>query len=152
MITNKLIKKNILIKAYEILKQNIYGEKWNYAEDEIWSSLVNKNANSLICVNKIIYTYYINSDSLITNKFNNTYLKNLIYWLEMFSKIFDNKKYEKYFINRILIILDLIKDSNFINIFKKDMELKNNYIKILQNINIKSFNNSNDTLNNIIDF
>ena len=34
LITNKLIKKNILIKAYEILKQNIYGEKWNYAEDE----------------------------------------------------------------------------------------------------------------------
>ena len=70
----------------------------------------------------------------------------------MFSKIFDNKKYEKYFINRILIILDLIKDSNFINIFKKDMELKNNYLKLLQNINIKSFSNNNDVLNNIIDF
>ena len=151
-ITNKIIKKNILIKSYELFKKNIYGGKWNYAEDEIWSSLVNKNANSLICVNKIIYTYYINSDSLISNKFNVFYLKNLLYWLEMFKEIFDNRKYEKYLINRLLFILNLIKDDNFINIFKKEKELKKNYIKVLQNINMKKFNNYNNVLNNIIDF
>ena len=151
-ITNKLIKKEIFIKAYELFKHKIYEEKWNYAEDEIWSSLINKYANSLICINKIIYTYYINSDSLITNKFNINYLKNLLYWLEMFRKIFDNKKYEKYLINRISLILELIKDSNFTNIFKKENQLKKNYIKVLQNINMKSFNNCNDILNNIIDF
>ena len=152
LITNKLIKKKILIKAYEFLKQNIYGKKWNYAEDEIWSSLVNKNANSMICVNKIIYIYYINNDSLITNKFNSIFLQNLLYWLEIFKKIFENRIFEKYFINRILILLDLFKYDNFVNIFKKEKELKNNYIKVLQNINMKNSNNYNDILNNIIDF
>ena len=151
-ITNKLIKKNILIKAFESFKQNIYGEKWNYAEDEIWGALVNKNANSLICVNKIIYTYFINSDSLITNKYNIIYLKNLLYWLKMFTKIFDIREYEKYLMNRILLILELIKEDNYKNIFKKEIELKKNYIKVLQNINMKRFNNYNDVLNNIIEY
>lgn len=156
LITNKLIKKDILIKAFESFKQNIYGEKWNYGEDEIWSTLVNKNANSLLCVNKIIYTYFINNDSLITNKFNIFYLKNLLYWLKMFTKIFDNREYAKYLMNRILFILELFKNDNFKNVFKKERELKKNYLKILQNINMKSFNNYNedynDVLNNIIEF
>ena len=74
LITNKLIKKEIFIKVYKLFKKRIYGKKWNYAEDEIWSSLVNKYANSMICVNKIIFIYYLNNDSLMRNRFNILYM------------------------------------------------------------------------------
>ena len=63
-IWNKLVKKELFLKAYEIFKPKIYGEKWNYGEDEIWSILVNKYAKSMICINKLIYIYNYNQDSL----------------------------------------------------------------------------------------
>ena len=45
-ITNKLIKKNVFLKAYNEFKDEIFGYKWNFHEDNIWSitlleSLVN---------------------------------------------------------------------------------------------------------------
>jgi len=95
LITDKLIKREIFLKAYEFFKSKIFGEKWNYAEDEIWSGLILKTANSMICVNKIIFIYYRNSDSLMSNKFNIFYMKNLINWIEMFRIIYDKKKYKK---------------------------------------------------------
>ena len=55
LIWNKLIRRDVYIKAYEIFKDKIYGDKWNYHEDNIWSILVHKIANSLRCLKKIIY-------------------------------------------------------------------------------------------------
>ena len=57
LIWNKLIRRDVYIKAYEIFKDKIYGDKWNYHEDNIWSILVHKIANSLRCLKKIIYIY-----------------------------------------------------------------------------------------------
>ncbi len=59
MIWNKLIKREVFLKAYEIFKNQIYHEKWNYHEDNIWSTLVYKYANSMICINKVIYLYIV---------------------------------------------------------------------------------------------
>ena len=67
LIWNKLIKKEIYLKAYEFFKEEIYKEKWNYFEDDIWNILVNRYANSKLCVNRLIYIYNDNEDSL--NKF-----------------------------------------------------------------------------------
>ena len=53
-ITNKLIKREIIFKAYLFFQNRINGEKWNYHEDNIWSILINKYAQSMRCVNKII--------------------------------------------------------------------------------------------------
>ena len=53
LIWNKLIKREVFLKAYEIFKNQIYFEKWNYHEDNIWSILVYRYANSMICINKI---------------------------------------------------------------------------------------------------
>ena len=38
---NKLIKKNLIIKAYKFFKKYIYSKKWNYGEDTVWSILIN---------------------------------------------------------------------------------------------------------------
>ena len=54
LIWNKLVKKKVILKVYEIFKGKIYGEKWNYSEDEIWSALIYKYSNSMICVNKAL--------------------------------------------------------------------------------------------------
>ena len=70
LITNKMIKRGLLLKVYKKLKNNIYGEKWNYGEDEIWSTLVNKYAYSMICIDKEIFIYYSNNDSLMNNRFH----------------------------------------------------------------------------------
>ena len=59
LIWNKLIRRDVYLKAYEIFKDKIYGDKWNYHEDNIWSILVHKIANSLRCLKKIIYIYPI---------------------------------------------------------------------------------------------
>ena len=54
-ITNKLVKKEVYKKVYNFYKTYIYGEIWNYFEDNIWSILIYKFANSSIYINKKIY-------------------------------------------------------------------------------------------------
>ena len=54
LIWNKLIKREIFLKAFQSFKKRIYGEKWNYHEDNIWSILINKYAQSKRCIDKII--------------------------------------------------------------------------------------------------
>lgn len=150
MITNKLIKKKVLLKAYKIFKKKIFLSKWNYGEDEIWSILVNKYANSMICVNKTIFIYYTNNDSLTRVKDNILYLTNLIYWLEMLIIILNNKKYEKYLINRISLLINIIKDnSHLIYTIKKNKEIKDKYLNIFKYINI-NYNYTNKIINKLI--
>ena len=50
LITNKMVKRKVYLKVFEALKDRIYGEMWNYAEDEALSSLINKYAESKKCV------------------------------------------------------------------------------------------------------
>ena len=83
-ITNKMVKKEVYLKAYEAYKDKIYGEKCNYADDEVWSGLVNKFANSKKCLNRIVYVYHRNFGSLSLKKDNFLYCLNLIDWNEMF--------------------------------------------------------------------
>jgi glycosyltransferase involved in cell wall biosynthesis len=55
LITNKFVKKSLFLKAYNSFKSRIFGNKWNYGEDNIWSRLINKLSNSTIYINKFIY-------------------------------------------------------------------------------------------------
>ena len=77
LIWNKLIKREIYFQAYEFFKSQIYGEKWNYHEDNIWSILVNKYAKTMICVNKLIYIYNEIKDSLMKNRYDLMELNNV---------------------------------------------------------------------------
>ena len=42
LITNKFIKKEILLRAFQYFSNEIYGCKWNYHEDNIWNLLTRK--------------------------------------------------------------------------------------------------------------
>jgi glycosyltransferase involved in cell wall biosynthesis len=88
LIWNKLIKRNIFIKAYKTFRQKAYGEKWNYHEDNIWSILVYKYAKSMKCLKKLIYIYNNFHDSLINKRNKILEINNLIYRHEMYKKIF----------------------------------------------------------------
>ena len=132
-ITNKIIKREILIKAFNEFKNKIYGEKWNYHEDNIWSILIYKYSNSSVFLNKKVYCYYSkNTDSEMYNRGNILEIKNLIYKNEMIKKILNNKDEEKYVINEYLAHFDLFEEH--INIIKQNNELKNKTIIIVSKI------------------
>jgi len=132
-ITNKLIKRNILENAIKIFKKEIYLQKWNYFEDNIWSILTYKYSNSSVFVNKIIYNYYSqNNDSVMYNRGNILEMKNLIFRNKMFKKIFKDKNEEKYILSGY---------SELLEIFEKNIKLikENNETKILCFKDLKDF-------------
>jgi hypothetical protein len=144
LIWNKLVKKELFIKAYMQFKEKIYFEKWNYGEDEIWSSLIYKNSNSMICVKKVIYVYHINNNSLMRNRYTSLYMKNLLNWLEMFMKIYDNENTKLYLFNRLYFLISIIKRNKILfSIIKNNTDINTKYINIFNNINLKyKYNNS----------
>ena len=108
-IWNKIIKRDIFQKAYKAFKKEIYIWKWNYFEDDIWNILVNKFAKSKLCVNRIIYIYNYNKDSLMNKRFEIIEYKNLLYRHEMYKKIFAKKENEKYLVAEYFFLLDRLK-------------------------------------------
>ena len=131
LITNKLIKREIFLKAYDFLKSEVFGEKWVYSEDEIWSVLINKYAKSKICTNKVAYIYYSNNDSLMHNRTNIISLQDLMHWFEMLKTIYDKKEYKNYLLNHLLYFITLFKNNNqnniIIDIIAKNKILKEKY-------------------------
>ena len=103
LITNKLIKKNIFLKAYKMFEKYIYFNKWNYYEDNIWHRLINILTKSKIKINKFIYLYKKNNESLMINKVNIREMINKIYYYEMHFALYNfntfnfYKKYKKLF-------------------------------------------------------
>ena len=148
-ITNKFIRREILEKAFKSLEYKIYGGKWNYHEDNIWSILVYKYANSSIFINKIFYYYHQNIYSVMSNRGNLLEIKNLLYRNEMYRKIFKDKIGEKYIIAgylELIIIfekyIEIIKSNNYIKnecfkeliTFKKQYKLSQDIIKRADNL------------------
>ena len=133
LISNKLIKREILLKAYDFFKNRIIDEKWTFHEDNIWSILVYKNAQSMICLNKIIYVYYLNKESSMLNRGNLLELKNIIYRHQMFEEIFDPKNEEQYLIAGFFEFKFIIENNhNFISIIKNNKEIKNSVTQIFR--------------------
>ena len=148
-IVNKLIKRELFIKVYELFVSQIYKKFWNYHEDNVWSILVNKFANSKICIQKIIYFYRNNKDSLMKNFLSKTNAINLLYRHQMFEKILKKQNEKKYLIAEteklIYIYKTMIDFKNIIG--QKDLE--SNYIKIFINES-KNYNNLSNTEEKII--
>ena len=132
---NKLVKKKLMLKVYMLYKKRIYNKKWNYGEDTIWSILINKYAESKICINKTIYLYNENDDSLKKNNINIIHIRNKIYYLEMNFKIFKDITEQKYIISNILIFISYInKNKNnylVISLIKKYPEIKKKLLNVL---------------------
>jgi glycosyltransferase involved in cell wall biosynthesis len=105
LLWNKLVKRTLMLKAYELFKNKIFSEKWNYGEDTIWSILINKYAKSMICIKKLVYIYNSNKDSLMHDQFNIIRIKNIFKFEEMYRQILNKKKEKKYIISNIIAIL-----------------------------------------------
>ena len=134
LITNKFIKKEIILKVYESFKSKIYGCKWNYHEDHIWSKMITNYSKSRILLNKYIYLYLLNRESLMNHRGNILELKNKIYRIEMLQILYKN---------RYLIFIKILYYINrYKNIIKKNDEIKKKLIHIIVNftLNYKSQN------------
>jgi glycosyltransferase involved in cell wall biosynthesis len=133
LLWNKLIKRKLMIKSYDIFKSYIYSERWNYGEDTIWSVLINKYAKSMICIRKTIYIYNSNNDSLINNQFNIIRIKNMFNYEEMLRKILNKKKEQKYIFGGIKFIIHyFIKHKSILSLMKSKIDIKDKFINLLK--------------------
>ena len=126
IITNKLVKNKLFKDAFKIFKSYIYADKWNYHEDNIWSIIMHKYANSSLFLNRIVYIYYSNKDSLMENSANILEMKNLLYRHEMFKTILTNKREKKFLMAELSQLLFVFNQN--INIIKHNKEIKKLFI------------------------
>ena len=150
-IWNKLIKKEIYLSAYEDFKDEIYNGKWNYFEDDIWNILVNRHAKSRLCINKVIYIYNYNKDSLMNQKSRTIEFKNLIYRHEMYEKLFSLKKDEKYLLAEYYFLIKRFISLQRYLLLLNNKDINNQIINIIQFF-LKKYECSDDEKNNLNDF
>ena len=139
-----MIKRELFKKAYNLFTKYIYGKKWNYYEDNIWSILINKFAYSSIFINKKIYYYYKNKDSVMNNREHILELKNIIYRNEMYRKILNNTKEEKYVISGHIQLLDILE--NYFEKIKNNTQIKIMLINEIKDVKKYNYNLSKEIL------
>ena len=145
LIWNKLIKRELFLKAFLLFKEYIYYKKWNYHEDNIWSLLVHKLAKSKLCVKKLIYIYNnnINNMSLMRKRGSLIECNNIIYRFEMKRKILNKPVYFNYLRKECYTFFNTIQKSiNFKLFIRTNNDLKKKAINILE-ICIKNYKISN---------
>ena len=131
LIWNKLIKRELFLKAFSLYKEKVFEEKWNFHEDNIWSLLINKLARRMICSDKLIYIYYSNTDSFMVNRGDIQDLNDLIYRHEMFIKILSGKNEVKYIKSEIMELIYIIeKRFSYFAILKNNYKIRNKLINI----------------------
>ena len=154
VIWNKLIKREIYLKAYKLYKDYIYYKKWNYYEDNIWSLLVNKLASSKMCVKKLIYRYKdnINKKSIMNIRGLLIEYTNIIYRFEMVRKFLNENIYFEHISYECESLIKIVNDSE---IFRGYIQM-NNYLKNLtyHNVNIclKYYNISKEYKNIVFNY
>ena len=133
IITNKLIKRELYLKVFQILKSRIYGPKWIIHDDNIWNTLVKKYSFSSSIIHKYIYYYKRNLDSL-NFKFNSA--------LDLISRIYRLESYQKYDSKSDIIGFPIklnsimkVFDNNEIDYIYKEIRNKLKHI-IIEYINI----------------
>ena len=134
--TNKFIKREIILRCYNDYKDKIFGGKWNYHEDNIWSILIHKYSKSMIFIKDYIYLYLQNKESLMHNRYNIQEAKNVIYRFEKIQNIFDYKN--TYSLDAFLYNIKKVH-----KIIKNNVELRK---KIINKLNIYICKNNNSFL------
>ena len=119
-ITNKIVKKSLYLKAYNEFKNEIFSNKWNFHEDNIWCILIKKFSKSNALLNEFIYSYKRNGESLNMQKGNMNDLKSIIYRQKKINKL--NNINNKFFYTFSVMI----------NLYHslKDFEVRHNIVKI----------------------
>ena len=155
-ITNKIIKKEILLMAYNFIYKEIYKYKWNYHEDNIWNILTRKFSKKSEILNKYIYLYKRNKHSLNMDLGCLIDIKNRIYRLETLIKINQNDKSNNKYNNEQIYYqyhssiinscnTSILKDNEIkkkiIDISIKLINIYNNNKEIIQNFNNKKIIN-----------
>ena len=130
LIWNKLVKKELFIKVYDLFISQIYKMYWNYHEDNIWSILLNKYANSMLCVRKIIYIYNNNIDSLMQYRLKKTEIINLLYKYQMFKRIFKKIDEKKYLIALKSQLISIFETKEFFLKLIRQKDIQEKYINI----------------------
>ena len=130
IIWNKLIKREIFIKVAKKVEKFLIREKWNHHEDTVWSLLLHKYAKSMKCINKVLYIYEKNNESITKNTGTILELMNLLNTHEAFELIF-NKDTEILFFNTINNLIGIIlRNSYFLKAIKTNKEIRFRIIKI----------------------
>lgn len=150
-IWNKLIKKETFLKAYSAFKNEIYNLRWNYFEDDIWNILVNRFANSKLCINREFYIYNYNNDSLMNKRYGIIEFENLLYRHEMYKKIFSKKEDEKFLIAEYIYLLNRLQSKINSLILLDSQKIYNKIINIFRFF-LENYNCSEEQRNNIINF
>ena len=150
-IWNKIIKKEIFLKAYEAFKKEIKVLKWNYFEDDIWNILVNRFAKSKLCIDRVMYIYHYNKDSLINKRFGVIEFENLLYRHKMYYKIFSTKDNEKFLMAEYIYLFNRLNSRLKTLLLINDHRINKRIIKTFQFF-LKNYNCSNYQKKNIIKF
>jgi hypothetical protein len=150
-IWNKIIKREIFQKAYEAFKKEVYIWKWNYFEDDVWNILVNKFAQSKLCVNRVIYIYNYNKDSLMNKRYGIIEFENLLYRHEMYKKIFATKENERYLIAEYFFLYNRLKSQINYLLLIKNRKINNKIIKTFK-LFLKKYECTTTERNNITKF
>ena len=133
-ITNKLIKRNIILRAYKYYSRNIYSNKWNYHEDNIWNFLVRKFSKKIEIFNNYVYLYKRNDESLNMGIGSIIDIKNRIYRIKLFIKLYKIFNLNLYY--KLYQYLDYIILSSNSSLLNNDYEIK----KGLTNISVTLLN------------
>ena len=151
IIWNKLIKREIFIKVAKTVKKFMVRERWNHHEDTVWSLLSHKYAKSMKCIDKVLYIYEKNNESITRNIGTFRELDNLLNRHEAFELIF-NKDTEIFFFNTIKKLIDIIsRNPYFLETVKTNEEIRFRIIKILSDF-INRYESKQLNLNGIFSF
>jgi len=124
LITNKLLKRELIFKAYEEMSNKIYSNKWNFHEDVAWCYTLHKLSNKITYVDKVMYIYLLNWESLMKHRATPTEIKNIFYKEEVLDKVYGRGVYRcNYFIYLI--------NGWYRNLIKSDRELRKRIIRRL---------------------
>ena len=166
-ITNKLVKKEVFLKAFNDFKKEIFKNHWNFHEDNIWNYLVRKHAKSIMILNKYIYSYKRNSESLNMQMGNQLELKNLYYRMNKIKEITPIiKKSFEYHLFHDIKHYTILKNNeirnyifyvlvNYLEFFKNDKAMKNKInlvVKKLSSNKIIIIRDSSNIINKCFEF
>ena len=152
-ITNKLIRKKLILKAYKYYYKYIYKNIWNFHEDNIWNLLVRKFSKKIDIFYDYIYIYRRNKDSLNMKIGSIIDINNRIYRLKLlfkFYRIFNRNLYYNDIHFYITNIILLCNSSLFSN--KRDIKNGITSTKFNEFILVENLNNyeTKDIANNIL--
>jgi len=151
IIWNKLIKREIFIKVAKILEKFMIKERWIHHEDIVWSLFSHKYAQSMKCIDKVLYIYEKNSESITRNTGTFLDLENLLNKYEAYELIF-NKDSEIFLFNEINSLISFISTNPYyLKTVKTNEEIRFRIIKIISYF-INRFESKQLNLKNIFSF